>query len=135
MRAQILLLSSLLAIGAALDAAAESSGKNRHETELSPVTLTDLAAKAEFRVFKGVADGGGRVRGINAKGAAGNYSRKDIDQLTEYVQQDFAAKGMALAGLDLLTKPELLAQAKADFVKAKGEHIYVNPLPEGAMPR
>ena len=59
------------------------------------VDCTDLAAEAEFRVFKGVADGGGKVRGINAKGAAANYSRKGIDALTEYVQQDFAAKGLA----------------------------------------
>ncbi|MCP4361545.1 MAG: amidohydrolase, partial [Chloroflexi bacterium] len=29
----------------------------------------------------------------------------------------FAAKGMALAGLDLLTKPDLLAQAQAEFVR------------------
>ena len=34
------------------------------------VDLTDLAAEAEFRVFRGAADSGGRVRGINAKGAA-----------------------------------------------------------------
>ncbi|REK21734.1 MAG: aspartate--tRNA ligase [Planctomycetota bacterium] len=59
------------------------------------IDLTDLAAKTEFRVFRGVADGGGRVRGINAKGARDNYSRKGIDELTTYVQQDFGAKGLA----------------------------------------
>ena len=47
----------------------------------------------------------------------------------------FAAKGMALAGLDLLTKPDLLAQAKEDFVTAKNGQVYVNVLPEGAIPR
>ena len=56
---------------------------------------TDLAAKTEFRVFRGVADSGNFVRGINAKGAADKYSRKGIDQLTTYVQEDFAAKGLA----------------------------------------
>ena len=35
------------------------------------VDLTDLAAEAEFRVFREAAESGGRVRGINAKGAAG----------------------------------------------------------------
>ncbi len=59
------------------------------------IDCTDLAAAADFRVFRGVAESGGRVRGINAKGAADRYSRKDIDQLTDYVQQDFGAKGLA----------------------------------------
>ncbi len=59
------------------------------------IDLTDLAAEAEFRVFRGTADSGGRVRGINAKGAAANYSRKGIDELTSYVQEDFGAKGLA----------------------------------------
>ncbi len=34
------------------------------------IDLTDLAAECEFRVFRGTADAGGRVRAINAKGAA-----------------------------------------------------------------
>ena len=59
------------------------------------VDLTDLAKEAEFRVFRGAADGGGRVRGINAKGAAASYSRKNIDDLTDFVVQDFGAKGLA----------------------------------------
>lgn len=59
------------------------------------VDITDLAAEAEFRVFRSVAESNGRVRGFNAKGAKDNYSRKDIDGLTEYVQQDFGAKGLA----------------------------------------
>ena len=64
------------------------------------VDCTDLAAEAEFRVFKAVAESGGKVRGINAKSAAKNYSRKDIDQLTAYVQQDFGAKGLAWFKVD-----------------------------------
>lgn len=61
---------------------------------------TDIAAKAEFRVFRAVADAGNFVRGINAKGAADNFSRKRIDELTTYVQQDFAAKGLAWFKVD-----------------------------------
>jgi aspartyl-tRNA synthetase len=34
------------------------------------------------------------VRGINAKGAAANYSRKNIDDLTAWIIQDFGAKGL-----------------------------------------
>ena len=59
------------------------------------VDCTDLAAQTEFRVFRGVADAGQFVRGINAVGAASLFSRKRIDELTTYVQEDFAAKGLA----------------------------------------
>jgi aspartyl-tRNA synthetase len=68
------------------------------------VDCTDLAAKAKFRVFKGVADAGGFVRGINVKGAADKYSRRLIDQMTEYVQQDFGAKGLAWFKMDATGK-------------------------------
>jgi aspartyl-tRNA synthetase len=64
------------------------------------IDCTDLAAEAEFRVFKAVAEEGGRVRAINAKGAADRYSRKDIDQLTEWVTRDFGAKGLAWFKVD-----------------------------------
>ncbi|MEX0676224.1 MAG: aspartate--tRNA ligase [Pirellulales bacterium] len=59
------------------------------------VDLTDLARQSEFRVFRAAAEAGGRVRGINAKGGAGRYSRKGIDELTNFVVQDFGAKGLA----------------------------------------
>ena len=59
------------------------------------VDLSDLAGETDFRVFRGAVDGGGKVRGINAKGAADAYSRKGIDELTSYVIGDFGAKGLA----------------------------------------
>jgi aspartyl-tRNA synthetase len=59
------------------------------------INCSDIAQKTEFRVFRGAVDSGGVVRGINAKGAASKYSRKNIDELTEFVKQDFAAKGLA----------------------------------------
>ena len=59
------------------------------------VDLSDLAAEAEFRVFRSCCESGGRVRGINAKQAAGRYSRKGIDELTDYVVQDFGVRGLA----------------------------------------
>jgi aspartyl-tRNA synthetase len=55
---------------------------------------TELAKEAEFRVFRETADGGGRVRGINAKGAASQFSRKRLDELTDWVKLDFGAKGL-----------------------------------------
>ncbi len=62
---------------------------------LEIVDLTDLAHEAEFRVFRGAADSGQRVRGINAKAAAAKYSRKDIDELTAAICQVSGAKGLA----------------------------------------
>jgi aspartyl-tRNA synthetase len=58
------------------------------------VDVTDLARECEFRVFRAAADGGQRVRGVNAKGAAASYSRKGIDELTAFVSHDFGAKGL-----------------------------------------
>lgn len=55
--------------------------------------ITDLAARSGFKVFEIVVADGGQVRGINASGL-GDYSRKQIDELTEYVAK-FGGKGLA----------------------------------------
>ena len=47
----------------------------------------------------------------------------------------FAAKSMALAGWDLFTRPDVLAQAQAEFEKVRKGKSYVTPLPEGVVPR
>ena len=47
----------------------------------------------------------------------------------------FAAKAMALAGLDLLTRPAMLASAKAEFERARAGREYVSPLPPQATPK
>jgi aspartyl-tRNA synthetase len=64
---------------------------------LELVDCSDLAAGSGFKVFEGAVEGGGHLRGINAKGLGG-YSRKQLDELTEYVQQ-FGAKGLAYLAL------------------------------------
>lgn len=63
--------------------------------EMEIVDVTDVAAKTEFRVFRGTADAGHFVRGIRVVDAATKYSRRQIDELTEYVKNDFGAKGLA----------------------------------------
>src|SRR4051794_35384077 len=50
---------------------------------LEIVELTDLAKQTEFQVFKAAAESGGRVRGLNVKGAAEKFSRKGLDELGE----------------------------------------------------
>ena len=55
--------------------------------------VADIVKGSGFKVFEAVLADGGDVRGINAKGC-GEYTRKEIDELTEYVKQ-FGAKGLA----------------------------------------
>ncbi len=55
--------------------------------------ISDLAEGCGFGVFEGAISKGGSVRGINAKGLGG-YSRKQIDELTDFVKQH-GAKGLA----------------------------------------
>ena len=55
--------------------------------------ITDVAAGSGFKVFDAVVADGGHVRGLNASGC-GNYSRAQIEELTDYVKQ-YGAKGLA----------------------------------------
>lgn len=65
---------------------------------LELIDITDLALEVEFKVFNDVAKSGGLVKGINVKGGA-KFSRKEIDDLTEYAKK-FGAKGMAWIKLE-----------------------------------
>ncbi|CAG1771740.1 partial aspartyl-tRNA synthetase, partial [uncultured bacterium] len=55
--------------------------------------VSDIVQKSDFKVFSDTIKSGGQVRGVNATGC-GNFSRKDIDDLTTFVGQ-FGAKGLA----------------------------------------
>ncbi len=60
---------------------------------LELVNIGDWAADCGFSVFENAMKDGGSVRGINAKGA-GEYSRKQLDELTEQVKL-WGAHGLA----------------------------------------
>jgi aspartyl-tRNA synthetase len=60
---------------------------------LELVDLTDTLRDCGFKVFNSVIEKGGAVKAINAKGCGG-FSRKDLDDLTEYAGR-FGARGMA----------------------------------------
>jgi len=60
------------------------------------VDLTEHAKTSAFKVFAGAVETGGVVKGICAKGAAADYSRKKIDALTQHAQE-YGAKGLAWA--------------------------------------
>ena len=61
---------------------------------LELVDLSQVLSGCSFRVFAGVLEQGGSVRGINVKGAAATLSRKEIDALTE-VARTYRAGGLA----------------------------------------
>jgi aspartyl-tRNA synthetase len=93
------------------------------------VDFTDLAKESEFQVFRGVADAGGRVRGINAKGAADRYSRKGIDELTAFVVENFGAKGLAWFKVDAdghLASP-IAKNFAADLLAKVGQRMDAAP--------
>ncbi len=77
------------------DEAMDRFGTDRPDTRFGfeLVNLTEIAADCGFQVFRSVADKGGTVRGINAKGCS-HFSRKDLDGLTDFAVQ-FGAKGLA----------------------------------------
>jgi aspartyl-tRNA synthetase len=55
--------------------------------------ISELASRSGFQVFESIVEAGGYVRGINAPGL-GDYSRKQLDELTE-VAKKYGAKGLA----------------------------------------
>jgi aspartyl-tRNA synthetase len=79
------------------------------------VEITDLAKDCGFRVFEEAVAQGGHVRGINAQGL-GNYSRKQIDSLMEFVQR-YRAKGLAYLALT----PD--GQTRSSFAKYLPQEI------------
>ena len=60
--------------------------------------LTDIVGKSDFKVFAETAAKGGIVKGINAKTCA-SFSRKEIDDLTEFVKI-YGAKGLAYVKIE-----------------------------------
>ena len=60
--------------------------------------LTDIVKGSGFKVFVDVSSKGGIIKGINAKGCA-KFSRKDIDDLTDFVKI-YGAKGLAYVKIE-----------------------------------
>ena len=70
-------------------------GTDRPDTRfgLELVDLTETLRGCGFKVFQSAIEKGGAVKAINAKGCGG-FSRKDLDDLTEFAGR-FGARGMA----------------------------------------
>src|SRR5262249_50094431 len=54
---------------------------------LEIVELSDVAAKMELPPFRESLEVGGKVRGINARGSAAKFSRKNLDELSSNLVQ------------------------------------------------
>ena len=76
--------------------AMERYGSDKPDTRfgMEIIDLTDAVKDCGFGVFASAVQGGGTVRCLTAKGAAGTLSRKEIDKLTEFVR-GIGAKGLA----------------------------------------
>lgn len=71
-------------------------GSDKPDTrfELELIHVSDIVESTDFKVFQSAVASGGKVCLLNVKGEAPNYSRKDIDRLTEFVSI-YGAKGLA----------------------------------------
>ncbi|GAA0457110.1 aspartate--tRNA ligase [Alkalibacillus silvisoli] len=78
------------------DEAMERYGSDKPDTrfDLELVNMSEIFKESGFKVFKQAVESGGKVSAINVKGYADQFSRKDIDQLTEFVAV-YGAKGLA----------------------------------------
>lgn len=78
------------------DEAMARYGSDKPDTRygMELIDVSELGHTMDFKVFKGAVDSGGQVKAIVAEGAADQYTRKDIDGLTEFVNI-YGAKGLA----------------------------------------
>ena len=76
--------------------AMERYGSDKPDTRfgLELVNVSEQVKNCGFKVFSGAVENGGSVRGINIKGGADKFSRKEIDSLGEFVKT-YRAKGLA----------------------------------------
>ncbi|WP_210122588.1 MULTISPECIES: aspartate--tRNA ligase [unclassified Staphylococcus] len=78
------------------DEAMARFGSDKPDTRfgMELMNVSELGEIMDFKVFKDAVNNDGQVKAIVAKGASDNYTRKDIDALTEFVNI-YGAKGLA----------------------------------------
>lgn len=71
-------------------------GSDKPDTrfEMELIDVSQLGRDMDFKVFKDTVENDGEIKAIVAKGAAEQYTRKDMDALTEFVNI-YGAKGLA----------------------------------------
>src|SRR5207248_5017426 len=81
----------------AYDEAMDRFGSDKPDTRfgLEMVDLADVFKESQFKVFRAIADGGGVIKALNAKGAAAALSKEQLKKWEEWVKTEFGAKGLA----------------------------------------
>ena len=71
-------------------------GNDKPDTrfDLELIDVSDIMKESDLKVFSTVVENGGHVKGLNLKGLADEYSRKDADSLAQFVAK-YGAKGLA----------------------------------------
>lgn len=71
-------------------------GSDKPDTrfDMELIDVSQLGREMDFKVFKDTIESNGEIKAIVAKGAAEQYTRKDMDALTEFVNI-YGAKGLA----------------------------------------
>ncbi|WP_058307288.1 aspartate--tRNA ligase [Gracilibacillus massiliensis] len=78
------------------DEAMERFGSDKPDVrfEMELVNLSEVVKESGFKVFRQAVENGGKVSGLNLKGKADHYSRKDLDNMTDFAKI-YGAKGLA----------------------------------------
>lgn len=76
----------------AMDRYGSDKPDTRFKMEL--VHINEIVENSSFKVFSGAIESGGKVALLNVEGGADQFSRRQIDELTEYVKI-YGAKGLA----------------------------------------
>ncbi|WP_145519520.1 aspartate--tRNA ligase [Staphylococcus warneri] len=71
-------------------------GSDKPDTrfDMELINVSQLGHEMDFKVFKDTVENNGEIKAIVAKGAADQYTRKDMDALTEFLNI-YGAKGLA----------------------------------------
>ncbi|GAB2560344.1 aspartate--tRNA ligase [Gracilibacillus alcaliphilus] len=78
------------------DEAMERYGSDKPDIRfgMELVSLSEVVKDSSFKVFRQAVADGGKVSGLNLKGKSDHYSRKDLDNMTEFAKI-YGAKGLA----------------------------------------
>lgn len=98
-------------------------GSDKPDTRfgLELINVSDLCEGSGFSVFDSAIEGGGSVRAIRVEGASSRFTRKNIDELTEFVKI-YKARGLAWANM----KPEGTQCAFAKFLSPERMESILN---------
>ena len=77
--------------------AMERFGSDKPDTRFGVelIDLSDIFRESQFKVFRSIADTGGVIKALNAKGSAALLSKEQLKKWEEWVKTELGAKGLA----------------------------------------